>query len=218
MVVGLEVLDVLAGDAVFDEVIVPFYSELSELLPSFCFSQLENVGQFLVFTVIFQNASAFFFIKQSAAFLVQSALIIVQHAQVFNHLDFMVVVSQHHCQSEGFPSIESALLVVFEGTVQALNFNADGQGQLFEVELTAIVLAESVVLDLPLQVSGGVQTAQLVKDQVESQMHQPVTKTLAQSSLQLFQFAQELFRRTASQEEGEALHLFPDALPLLGRN
>jgi hypothetical protein len=96
VIVALKVFNVFALHAVLYEVVVSLHAELRELLLSLPLLQLENVWQFLLLAVALQNAFPLI-LSQPTAFLVEPPFVVVEDAQVFDHLPLVVVVPQHHC-------------------------------------------------------------------------------------------------------------------------
>ena len=93
MVVGLEILHVLARHAVLDEVVVPFHVELTELLLSALpFLKIEYIGHFLLLTILFQDPPSFLLAQQAARFFIQPAFVIIQHAQLLYHFALKIFV------------------------------------------------------------------------------------------------------------------------------
>lgn len=94
VIVALKVLHVLTRHTVLDEIIVPLYAELSKVLARpLGLPQIENIRQLLLFAVILDDPPSFFFAQQAAVFLVQPALIVIQHTQIFDHFDLVIVIS-----------------------------------------------------------------------------------------------------------------------------
>ena len=78
MVVSLEVLDVLAWDAILDEVVVPFYAELRTLTVLDRSLEVEHRRHFLLLAVILNDPFFLLLGHQPQRFLAEPALVIVK--------------------------------------------------------------------------------------------------------------------------------------------
>lgn len=141
MIVVLEILNILAGNAVLYKVVVPLDGELSELRLCFGTLEIENVGHFLFLGIGLEDAPFFLFAEQSSVLLVEPPFVVVEHPQIFDHLGLLVVVAENDSQPQTLSRIKAAVFVVLEVAVKTVYFDTNEEGELLEIELPCIILA-----------------------------------------------------------------------------